>query len=572
MSDLPDIRPCAENDPAAPRSAGVESPPGSPSSLPGIADAAGPSGLRQWEIEEAERFHVKPLIAAHVSDDSQPWPAPVDFWKEAKVPEMRHEWMPPALADLCYGEAETWGSDPGMFGLFGIGICGGALSKAITVQVKEGDSNALKACRLWLCVSGYSGSGKSPALVAMSRPLEHLQERLMDQVAHAVKKYLMDKDIYEAQRRSYVTAKAKGDPANEPTEPFSPTRNRLIVKNITIEAVPEILKDQGKRGILGLYDEMTSFPTGAGQYKPGGNDIEEMLRLRDGGPHIVDRKGVYTRVEENSMNIVGGTQPDRIRQVCKKMSLTNNGFLQRFNFYQAREATLDLDRPAHADFERMADIVERIHGLQHVGPVQFSPGAQSIRRDFRQWCFDQRQIPWISDTFKSHLSKFGDMFAEFCLVYHAIESADERCMTIKPAINQATAKRVQALMTQCLFKHAQGFYGDVLEADGDTIKHVRYLAGKILAKGWTSIDLTKIAQGWTKWRTFKPWEKRAILTMLSEGGWIQPNDARGYIEGIAFKARVHPELITIFEEYVGMEQARLEEMAERRLERMAGED
>jgi len=124
-----------------------------------------------------------------------------------------------------------------------------------------------------------------------------------------------------------VSAKAKNEVAQEPEQPESPTRNRLIVKNATLESLTPILADQGMRGIIGLYDELTSFPTGAGQYKSGGNDIEEMLKLRDGGRHTVDRMGKFTKIHEYAMNIVGGTQPDRIRKVVTRMDLTNNGFL-----------------------------------------------------------------------------------------------------------------------------------------------------------------------------------------------------------------------------------------------------
>lgn len=502
----------------------------------------------------------------------RPWTQPVDFWRGTQAPEMRHEWMPPALADLFCGEAETWATDPGIYGMFGTGICAGALSKAIYVQVKEGDPTATRGARLWLVVNAYSGSGKTPILTAMARPLEELQERRLERLGYRQKKYIDDQAIYTKKHAAYISAQVAGTHYDKPEEPHKPATEQLIIKNATLEAIHDILFDLDERGLLGLYDEFTALPTGANQYKKGGNDIEELLKLRDGGRHSINRKGVFHPIKQNSMGIVGGTQPDRISTVIKRMDLTSNGFLQRFNFYNGREAGLDLDRPAHADFARMADIVERIYEMQHDGPVRFSEEAQEIRRSFRIWVHDQRQLPWLSQTLKSHLNKYNDMFAEFCLTYHAIESADERCMTIKPHISERTARRVQALMQDCLYPHAKSFYNDVIEADSEITKHVRYLAGKILGKKWAFIDLTKIAHGWTKWRTFKAWEKRAILTMLSEGGWIQAHDSRGYIEGQQYRATVHPDLLEIFADYAEMESAKLDEMEERRQERMAGED
>lgn len=545
-----------------------------PSPVAANPDALDPSGpdipIEAYE-EEISRLRSVPFNSFARNTEVQPWGAPADFWKESTVPEMKHEWMPPALADLFCEEAETWAADPGIYGMFGNGICAGALSNAIKVQVKEGDPHALKAARLWLVVNAYSGSAKTPILLAMARPLEDLQEDLLAKVAYLQKKYIEDFDIYEKQRQAYISARAKNEPATRPEEPEKPPRGRLIIKNATGEAITDVLADQGLRGILGIYDEFTSLPTGANQYKRGGNDIEELLKLREGGRNSVDRKGTFTQIAEFGMNIVGGTQPDRIRKVIKNMDLTANGFLQRFNFYTAREAGLDLDRPAHEDFERLTDIVQRIYEMQAPAPVRFSDAAQQVRKEFRIWCFEQRQQPWLSDSFKSHLNKYVGFWEEFCLTYHAIDSADQRRMEILPEISGETAERVRALMTECLYPHARAFYQDIIDNESDTIKYVRYLAGKILAKGWTTLDLTRIGQGWTKWRNLKPWEKKAVLTMLSEGGWIQPLDPRGYIEGMSFRATVHPDLQEIFSGYVEMEQARLEELAEFRREKMAAQ-
>ena len=547
----------------------------------GALGAVGDSPFQEVPIEaysgdsgplSADEAYIPYRTHAEASGGDSGWPEPVDFWREAKVPEMRREWCPHELTDLLFHEAESWGTDPGIYVMYALGICAGALSNAITVQVKDGDAHALKAARPWIGVNAMSGSGKSPSLLSLARPLEALQEKLMLEVAYLQKKHIDDTEIYQKQRQGYISVMAKGGPeslsAQRPIEPEAPAKNRLIVKNITLEALPDILGEQGQRGILGIYDELTAFPAGAGQYKKGGNDIEEMLKLRDGGIHSVDRKGVFTPIKEFGMTIVGGTQPNRIRSVCKRMDLTSNGFLQRWNFYSAREATRDLDRPAHADYARLTDIVDRIYHLMSDGPVRFSEGAQAVRREFREWCFVNRQPAWLSDSLKSHLSKYGDMFAEYCLTFHAIESADQHCAYIKPEISEATVRRVQALMQDCLWPHAKAFYSDVIESDGETVKYVRYLAGKILAKGWTTIDLRVVAQGWTKFRTLKPWEKKAIFTMLSESGWTQSLDPRGYIDGRAYRARVNPSVHTIFNQYADVERARLEEMAERREENM----
>lgn len=572
----PDTIPNEAADDAAP----IAPPPRFPSAGSPLADFPASDGGASDEIPPLEAYQEAqgPLSAEaayipytdpeNAAVGGSGWPEPLDFWTAPKPPEMRGEWMPEALADLFTHEAETWGADPGIFGMFGIGICAGALPNYIKLQVKDGDANWLKAARLWLAVNGRSGSNKSPILVAMARGLEDLQVKLMAEVAYLQKKHKTDQEIYEKQRQMYISARAKGEAAEEPVEPEAPAKNRLIIKNATIEAYGDILASQGERGILGIIDELISEVTAANQYKRGGSDMEEMLRLRDGGRHSIDRKGVVTMIAEYGAAKVGGTQPDRIRKAVERADLTSNGYLQRWLFYNAREATLDLDRPAHPDYSRMTDIVERLYHLQHSGPVQFSDGAKRVRLEFREWAHHARSHDFISDALRSHISKWPDMFAELSLVYHAIECADHHNAFIAPEIPEATAERVSGLMRHCLFPHAKHFYEEIIDTASDTMKDARYLADKILAKELHSIDLTWIAQGWTKWRTFKPWQKKSILTLLGESGWLRSKDPRGYVDGMTYSAKVNPTVHVQFSAYAEIERARLEDMEERRQAKM----
>lgn len=501
---------------------------------------------------------------------------PADFWTETKPPVMRHEWMPAALADYFSHESETRGSDPGIFWGFGTGICAGSLSDSVKVRVKPDDPHWLQSARLWIAIAGDSGDNKSPVLTAILRPLRDLEQQLMEQATRAIDQYQDDHEAYEQQRKRYITAKADGKITKadgkiieRPDAPERPCRNRLIVKNSTLAGLRTVLQDQADRGILEVHDELAGLFTGADQFKAkGGNDLQERLLLWDGGYHSFDLEGRLIGIKNWSTSIVGGTQPNKIRSVVAKMGLSDDGSIQRFNFYLTRHAELDMERPAHDGHKLFADIVGRLYEIQHQGPVDFSPEAHAIRREFFVWAHEQRQRPWINGALKSHIAKFGNFFARFCMTYHAIECAAQHSAFVLPVISEKIASQIAALLKDCLYPHAEALYCDVLDTNGELLTDVRYLAEKLLAKGIKTFNLTWVAQNWTKWRTFKPWQKKGILTMLAEGGWLHSKDPRGYVEGMSYSAAVHPGLQVLFPRYVQSAQRHLEDMEELRKRKM----
>ena len=497
---------------------------------------------------------------------------PTDFWQEGQIPEMQHEWMPNAFADYFFHESETRGSDPGIFWGFGCGIAAGATSDAMKVQVKPEDPMWLESARLWIAIGGDSGDMKSPSLTALIRPLNELEQRLMEKAARDIEQFNDDQEAFEALRKRYIQAKVDNKTTERPTPPERPCRNRLIVRNSTLQGLRTVLQDQGERGILEVHDELISVFTGANEFKSkGGSDLQERLKLWDGGPHTFDLSGNLISVKNWSTSIVGGTQPAKIRGIVSKMGLSDDGSIQRFNFYLTRHANLDMERPAHAGHVQFTDVIERLYELQHQGRVHFSEAAHEIRREFFIWTHAQRTKQWLNEAFRSHISKYNNYFARFCMTYHAIESAHEHSAYIKPEISEAIAKQVSALLKDCLYHHASKFYNETLETSHELHQEVKYLAEKLLAKDPKTIDVRWITQGWNKWRTFKPWQKKGILTTLQEQGWIQSSDPRGYIDGQPYRAQVNPHLQLCFAEYVPVARARLEELAERRERNMLGD-
>lgn len=492
------------------------------------------------------------------------WPEAANFWVTPEPPIMRPEWLPNALSEYAMWEAETIGVDPGILGLDLLGFCCGAISDGIKLQVKADNPRWMQSARLWLCIVGSSASKKSPALKEIDGPAWILERQMRERSIAEVERFEDATLVYEQQRRNWAAEQAKGGAATAPEKPPRPTRNRLLVGDATREALADVLLDQGDRGVLLLADEIVSIFGSMDQYKKSGNDRQFYLQAFDGGPFVVDRKGRDTLIPNLGVTILGGTQPSALRKIANQLSLEADGLMQRFIPYVAANATEDMERGSHhAGHARYADILERLMELQHQAPVKFSAEAQAVRREFSKWAWEAAKGEWCGDALRSHISKYDTFFARTCLAYHCIAAADAHVAFVPAEIPAELAEQVSSLYRHCLFHHAGHFYGHTLSTSSDLIHHVREIASKILAFGWTQISPTLLAQKLWAWRGLKDWEKRGIFTALSEAGWTRTEDKRGYVPGVAIKYDVNPTLADMYAEQAEIERAIQQEKSER---------
>jgi len=500
------------------------------------------------------------------------WPVEAsDWWSEGRVPEMSPNVMPPCFRGYIMRESETMGVDPGIFALYILGFCAGALSDSHVLQVKPDNPRWVQPARLWLMMIGNSSTKKTPPLNELRGAAWKLELEMRKRSMADDERFTEESKIYEKQLEGYISAKAKGESRDAPIKPNPPNRERMLVGNATVEALADILLNN-ERGVLNIMDELASVLKGLGQYKAGGNDKEAYLMGFDGGPYPIDRKGRAELIPNFGWSFIGGTQKQKIRDVSASLRLESDGFMARFVPYVARNATEDLDRPAdHDGYQHFSDVLTRLYEMQSNGPIRFSAEAQVTRREFSSWAWNAAKGEWLGDSLRSAISKYDTQFARFCLVYHTIECADNHNAYLAQEISVETAETVARLFRECLYYHAENVYLHILDASSDIMAHVRKIAGKILAKGWNEVTPTTLAQGWTGWRKLAAWQRRAVLGILSEGGWIRTSDKRGYIEGLTITYQCNPRLRELFPHHTEVEIAYLEDMAERR-ERMFGGD
>jgi hypothetical protein len=190
---------------------------------------------------------------------------------------------------------------------------------------------------LWLALIGAPSTGKTPAqrsIVETTRAIEREAEPAW-QAACAQHSALVEgaRAIEEGWRKSVRDAVQQGaapldrPPGAEP--PPEPPMPRLLAMDATTQELQHLLAGQ-PRGLLYMRDELAGWFGDHDRYGGHGADRAFYLEAWNGGPYVVDRvkhRGQPVRIERASLAILGGMQPDRLREV---LTGPDDGLAARF--------------------------------------------------------------------------------------------------------------------------------------------------------------------------------------------------------------------------------------------------
>jgi hypothetical protein len=190
---------------------------------------------------------------------------------------------------------------------------------------------------LWLALIGAPSTGKSPAL----RPIveaTHTLEREAEpdwRAARAQHAALVEgaRAIEEGWRENVRQATKQGvAPPDRPPGADAlpaPPMPRLMAMDATTEELQRLLAGQ-PRGLLYQRDELAGWLGNHDRYGGHGADRAFFVEAWNGGPYVADRvkhRGEPLRIERTSLAILGGMQPDRLREV---LAGADDGLTARF--------------------------------------------------------------------------------------------------------------------------------------------------------------------------------------------------------------------------------------------------
>ena len=173
-------------------------------------------------------------------------------------------------------------------------------------------SDFIVPANLYVGVVGPTGAKKTP-----------LEKVLIDAPYEAVKGLMQ-----EAHNAALMEWKQAGEVGSAPKRCF------LTVKNVTGEALEEVLCDQERQrlGLLLKRDELAGLFLGMNQHKGGrGNDEQALLEYYDGSGIATIRRTSANRIcDRTLLSIYGATQPAVLEQL--QQGIDDNGKWARFMF------------------------------------------------------------------------------------------------------------------------------------------------------------------------------------------------------------------------------------------------
>ena len=443
---------------------------------------------------------------------------PIDIFAEFPAPPIDRAMLPKAIADYAHECGQLIGVDPAMVAIPALVSCAAALHDDVKIQPKRYETGWTESARLWCAIVGTPSVKKSPAIRRATKRLRKIDMNLADENAKQAAEYASQMEQHKEAKKEVKKAGGGYLP-----EPKRPAMARMIVEDITVEALSEVLKDNS-RGVLCIQDELSGWFGSMDAYtggKGGNKDRAAWLQAYNGGFRQVDRvmRGAV-HIPNFSVSMIGGIQPDSIRRIAKDM--TDDGLMQRFMIIIGSNQP-EMDRLEDAMVSRsFGHLVDHLYGVSgSEQPVTLTEDAHKIREALLGYAAELADYPALPGGLRSHLGKWSGLFARLLLVYHAIECAAESIHPTQRQVSMQTAAQVDRLMRRFLLPHALAYYTDVLGSNGD-LEHARWVAGHILSKGLTSISNRDLVQSYKQWRGMDDWRRQRVMQVLEDMAWVTP--------------------------------------------------
>jgi hypothetical protein len=245
----------------------------------------------------------------------------------------------------------------------------------------------------WMALVGAPSAGKTQALkpiVEASRALEldaePAYDRAMAEHAGFVEAAKVVKDGW---RDAVAKAVKEGrEPPKLPPgacEPLEPSRPRVLLMDATTEELQYVLSRQ-PRGVLYTRDELSGWFGNHDRYGGSGGDRAFFLEAWNGTAYYVDRvkhRGSPLRIPRTSLAMLGGLQPDRLREA---LGGADDGLAARFAYVwpdaiPVAPLALEHDTGARDRRDMLARASRRLQSLAMDTDSEGEPVPRMLRLD-----------------------------------------------------------------------------------------------------------------------------------------------------------------------------------------------
>lgn len=477
--------------------------------MPSEPSAIAADELMRLAAEGAARALPLPRLVERARHDAEAlgaepveWEDPLDLFREIAARPFRPEDVPRIVGEYAAALSRATGFCASATILPMVTAAAAAVDDRVRLLVAP-RSSWFESARIWSLVLGGPAAGKTPALRAALKPLQHAAAAM-----HAA--WLAENPA------------PKDDGGTTPAP-------RLLTHDATIEALADVLRDN-PRGILCVAEEFDSWIGSHDCYRggQGSRDRGEWLRLYDGGPSTIDRVRRGAMYVPNwGASIAASTTPAALKRHAK--NLPTDGLLQRFMpAIVGRRAKPDramlqaeLARPC-AEFEdRIRALIER-HGGQageSGAVVRMSGDAREVFEAEEQALLEATDATeQLSPAFAAHIGKHPAMLARVALTFHAMQASGHPADAELSGATMSLAARFMRRVR----RHASTLYGVLYEHRNDAAAIARALARSLLASRLESLNKRAALAICRDFRGADARTQEAALQALADCGWLRP--------------------------------------------------
>jgi hypothetical protein len=244
---------------------------------------------------------------------------------------------------------------------------------------------------LWLALIGPPSSGKTPALrpyVDACRAIERDAEpawltALAEHAALTEGARAIEGGWRAAIRAATRTGEALPERPPGAEAPPEPPRPRLLAMDATTEELQYMMASQ-PRGLLYLRDELSGWLGMHDRYGGHGADRAYYLECWSGGAYVCDRvryRGQPVRIARAALALVGGMQPDRLRET---LAGPDDGLAARLAYIWPElppilPLTIEPDATTRARREHLMAAARRLWSLAMDGDPGGEPAPRLLR-------------------------------------------------------------------------------------------------------------------------------------------------------------------------------------------------
>jgi len=467
-----------------------------------LAPKVDPEGQKQRQREymaeqDAEKLEEQPRPAE--------WPEMADPFAEYVVPPFPLDVLPEQFQQFARDKAEGSGFDAGGYAMVLLIAAGNTVDHRAKLDLGPFSVPAYN----WLGLVGDSGQGKSPVMKSSTHTVRKINDDIVAESNRQLGKW------------QDACQRAKQDKADPPPKPPWKQRNAL---DTTTEALASLLVDNPE-GVNLYHDEITELLGRMDAYsgKDGGKDRGVYLRSYDGGQVTINRATKLPLVVDNfSVGIVAGIQPEVLAAKFKKSGAGADGLYQRFAMYCLRPAgEVNYMARTHPFTEQnAAQVFTTIQRWNEDGTplnASLSHGAQKAMQDYHN---QVRKLATrtAAKRFAEHLDKFPGFLGRLAFALHVTHAAAAG-QPPTGTLEVETMHRAMDLM-RVLYRHSEAVYSVLDMESGEVRALVKSAAEAILCKGWECFKRGDLTRNATYWQGADRHHAESAIDYLIELGWI----------------------------------------------------